>query len=112
MRFYDSGFHTVTPRAALLRPAPVNPKGMFKENLLSPFPLYPSARSRVPSRGQHFCVPRAPKMFPINREGQAESKGRERERADGSSRIITLADSLGEIQSQRKFHLSLIYFGL
>jgi len=112
VRFYDSGFHTITLRAALPCPAPVNPKGMFKENFLSP--LYPFMRPKVPSGRQHFCVPRVLKMFSINREGRAEGK-KIKERGwflehyyfERSCRLSW------EIQSsRRKFHLFLIYFGL
>lgn len=58
-------------------------------------------------------------MFPINREGLAEGRrgeGKGRERGWFLAYYYSErdpADSLGEIQSsQRKFHLSLIYFGL
>lgn len=91
MRFYDSGFHTVTPRAASSRPAPVNPKGMFKKS--------PLTLRRVLARRQHFCVPRTSKMLPINRERRAEGKDRRRL---VSSRIITpkdLTDYVGKVQS-------------
>lgn len=114
---FTTAAFTPSPLCAVLpRPAPVNPKGMFKENLSSP--SCPSARRGAPSRRQHFCVPSAPKMFPINREGLTEGGGEGRRK--GKRWFLAYyyserdhADSLGEIQSsQRKFHLSLIYFGL
>lgn len=105
--------HSVPASSASSRPAPVSPKGMFKENpvarLCAPRAPVEDARLFARLRRQHFCLP--PKMCPINREKWAKEERSERERGERHpSRVITSedpADCFEEIQSpfrRRGFH--------